>query len=101
MESDWSPGDWAVYRKSKVSKSPGPRATRVVPARKGDLYTYLVDKFWVVEELLPEDRVRLKTARGKTHVVSVDDPCLRRPSLVQRWLWRSRFRRVEQKTAQI
>ncbi len=95
MRNQWSQGDWAIYRKSKVSTSPGPRATNVVASQKGDSYTYIVDKFWVVEELLPDDELRMRTARGKTHVVRQDDPCLRRPSLVQRMVWRNRFRRIE------
>ncbi len=98
MHNDWSEGDWAVYRKSKVSSSPGPRATNVVASRKGENYAYIVDKFWIVEALLPDGRLRMRTARGKTHVVRLDDPCLRRPSLVQRLVWRNRFRQVEKKS---
>ena len=94
MHTNWSPGDWAVYRKSKVSNAPGPRATNVHAAPKGDSYTYIVDKFWVVEELLPEGDLRLRTARGKTHVIRQNDPNLRRPSFVQRLVWRNRFRRI-------
>jgi hypothetical protein len=96
MHHPWAPGDWAVYRKSKVSTSPGPRATNVVASQKGDSYTYIVDKFWIVEELLPAGELRMRTARGKTHVIRQDDPCLRRPSLIQRMMWRNRFRHVEQ-----
>jgi hypothetical protein len=94
MGNNWIPGDWAVYRKSKVSTSPGPRATNVFASRKGDTYTYIVDKFWVVQELLPDGELRMRTARGKTHVIRQDDPNLRRPSFVQRLVWRNRFLRI-------
>ena len=96
MSKEWSKGDWVIYRKSKVSTSPGPRATNVVASRKGDSYTYIVDKFWVVDELLPAGELRMRTARGKLHVVRQDDPSLRRPSLVQRLVWRNRFRQIEE-----
>lgn len=92
MRKKWSPGDWAVYRKSKRSTSPGPRAANVIAAPKGESYTYIVDKFWVVERILPGDKILLRTAKGKTHVIDASDPSLRKPSLLQRLLWRQRFR---------
>lgn len=98
--SHWNPGDWAVYRKSKRSTSPGPRAANVVATQKGESYTYIVDKFWVVEGVLPDNNVRLRTARGKTHVISADDPNLRRPSWLQRLMWRDRFREAEESVGQ-
>jgi len=93
--STWRAGDWAVYRKSKHSRVPGPRAARVQPAAKGDSYNYVVDKFWVVEEVLPEGRLLLRTARGKQHSIEVADPNLRRPNLIQRVMFRYRFQSAE------
>lgn len=95
MRQVWKQGDWAVYRKSKRSASPGKRAEHVIASPKGETYTYVVDKFWVVEATLPGNRLRLRTARGKTHVIDADDPSLRRPSLFQRLVRRDRFRIVE------
>ena len=95
MHDQWSPGDWAVYRKSKRSTSPGPRAEHVVASTKGETYTYVVDKFWVVESVLPENRLLLRTAKGKTHTIDTQDPNLRKPSWIQRLLWRNRFREAE------
>ena len=97
LHPHWKPGDWAVYRKSKRSARPGKRATNVVATSKGETYTYVVDKFWVVESVLPGDRLRLRTARGKTHEIDIDDPNLRRPTWLQRLLFRNRFRNVEQR----
>lgn len=96
MRQNWKPGDWAVYRKSKRSVSPGRRAENVVASPKGESYTYVVDKFWVVEATLPGGRLRLRTARGKTHEIDADDPSLRRPTLLQRIFRRDRFQTVEQ-----
>ena len=39
-------------------------------------------------------RFRL-TAKGKVHTIEADDPNLRRPGLLQRFLWRERFAMVE------
>jgi hypothetical protein len=96
MRANWKPGDWAVYRKSKQSPIPGRRAANVVANPKGETYTYVVDKFWVVEKVLPGDLLLLRTAGGKAHRINPDDPNLRRPSLLQRLLWRDRFHQVEQ-----
>lgn len=95
QKKEWSPGDWAVYRKSKRSFSPGPRAYNIMAASKGDSYTYVVEKFWVVESVTSDNEIRLRTARGKTNRISLDDPNLRRPSWFQRIVWRARFRQVE------
>lgn len=95
MHANWKSGDWAVYRKTKRSTSPGKRATQVIASAKGDAYSYVVDKFWVVERVLPGDRLVLRTARGKQHIIGSDDPNLRHPGLIQRILWRERFRLVE------
>ncbi len=93
--SRWSAGDWAIYRKPKRSVSPGRRARNVVPAARGETYNYTIDKYWVVREVLDDDRLLLQTRRGKQHEVSVDDPLLRRPRFWQRWLFRHRFVAVE------
>ncbi|MCG8648491.1 MAG: hypothetical protein MI861_01580 [Pirellulales bacterium] len=93
--SGWSVGDWVIYRKPKRSTAPGPRARNVVPASRGESYSYTVDKYWVVKELLGDDQLLLQTRRGKHHKVSADDPSLRKPHLWERWLLRGRFRAVE------
>lgn len=95
MQANWKSGDWAVYRKSKRGANPGRRAAQVVASSKGETYRYLVDKFWVVDDVLPDGKLRLVTAKGKVHVIESDDPNLRRPGLLQRFLWRERFAMVE------
>lgn len=95
MQTIWKSGDWAVYRKSKQGANPGRRAAQVVASRKGENYRYVVDKFWVVDEVLPDGRLRLITARGKVHMIQDDDPNLRRPGFLQKFLWRDRFTLVE------
>lgn len=94
-QAEWKSGDWAVYRKSKQGANPGRRAAQVVASSKGETYRYVVDKFWVVDEVMPDGRIKLITARGKVHTISSDDPNLRRPGFLQRFLWRERFAVVE------
>lgn len=91
----WSIGDWAIYRKQKRSTSPGPRAESMHPDEHGEEYTYIVEKYWVVEEILESGELQLITRRGKRHVVSPDDPRLLKPGIFKRWALGSRFREVE------
>ena len=69
-------------------------------ASKGDSYTYVVEKFWIVDRVTADNQVCLRTARGKTNFVALNDPNLRRPSWLQRFIWRARFRAVEDNSEQ-
>lgn len=88
------PGDWVIYRKQKISRSPGERAIDVRPSSGGEMYQYMVDKFWVVEEVLADGRVVLRTRRGKQHTVDADDMRMRLPRLWERWWYRDRFEAI-------
>jgi hypothetical protein len=91
-------GDWVLYRKLKHSASPGPRASNISAAPNGELYSYFVVKFWTVQEVLADCRLRLRTRRGKTHLIEASDPNLRRVSWWKRWIYKNRFREVEAST---
>lgn len=95
----YRPGDWVVYRKSKYSTQPGPRAQNVAPARGGDKYAYTVNKFWVVSQVLDDGRLVLQTRRGKEHIVDPDDHDLHPAHWWERWLYRGRFSAVENSEA--
>lgn len=95
-KSSWAVGDFIIYRKSKVSNSPGPRAKNVSPAKSGDSYGYTVDKYWVVKEVLATGDLVVRTARGKEHTLSPDDLALRKPYLWERWFFRARFRKLSE-----
>ena len=90
LDRRFGPGDSVVYRKSKFSKHPGRRAQSVRASRKGDYYTYFVDKFWIVREVRSSGELLVETRRGKTHVIDPSDPNLRRPT----WFQRLRFRNI-------
>lgn len=84
-------GDFVVYRAIKHSCKPGVRARDIAPAPLGETYTYRVDKYWVVEDVMSDDSVKVRTRRGKTRVVDISDPNLRRPTLWEKLVVRHRF----------
>lgn len=88
-------GDWVVYLKSKRSVHPGPRARDVQPSEKGDGYSYVVEKLWVVVEVCQDGTLVLKTRRGKQHRLPATDPLLHKASLFQRLRYRTRFQEIE------
>ena len=91
VKKEFQQGDWVVYRKTKSSVRPGPRAQNVSASEHGDQYTYTVDKFWIVDQILEDGSLRLITRRGKTHVVRPNDPNLHRASWWERMCFRKRF----------
>ncbi len=91
QHSRFSAGDPVIYRKSKHSTTPGPRARCVDPARHGEEYTYIVDKFWVVVEVRSDKCLLLATRRGKQHIVECTDPNLRHARWWEKLLYRERF----------
>lgn len=79
-----------VYEKQKHGARPGPRARDLRPAAHGEDYDYVVDKFWVVVAVRPDDHLRVRTPGGKLRELEVGDPHLR-PATVRERLW-LRFR---------
>lgn len=92
MNDEFEAGDWVVYRKTKHSSAPGPRARQITPAPRGDDYSYVVDKFWVVEQVLPDGKLSLRTRRDKAREIDSGDPNLRRARWWERWCYRRHFR---------
>ena len=95
MRTPYAAGDWVVYRKSKRSSAPGPRAQCVKASSAGEKYSYVVDKFWVVDAVLPGDKLLLRTRRGKLHEVDAHDENLRCANWLQRLIYRHRFPRSQ------
>ena len=91
MKLVYKKGELVIFRVSKWSQDPGPRAVHIHPAPRGDLYNYDVDKFWAVTEVLTDGQLLVVTRRGKTHVVNPADPRLRKASFWERMVYRSRF----------
>jgi len=84
-------GDPVIYRMTKHSQCPGPRAKGVSPSQHGDEYKYQVDKFWIVDEVLPDGKIRLRTRRGKIRIMKQDDANLRPPAWWESLLYRNYF----------
>jgi hypothetical protein len=89
--SELEPGDYLIYRKSKASPRPGPRARNVQPAENGDDYYYEVDKFWTVSDVLEDGRLVAVTRTGKHVYLTPEDERLRKAGLLARALHRGRF----------
>ncbi|MEY3172370.1 MAG: hypothetical protein RLZZ436_283 [Planctomycetota bacterium] len=90
-QSAYQPGDLVVYTVSKQGLHPGPGARDIQPVPNGEDYTYVVDKYWMVQQLADEGRVIIVTRRGKTREVSAADPLLRKANWWQRLRYRDRF----------
>lgn len=88
---EFQPQDIIVYEKTKESKRPGPRARDVYPTPNGDTYLYVVDKFWLVQEILEDRTMRVVTRTGKEHLLSCDDPCVRPVRWWEKLFFKSRF----------
>ena len=88
---DYRVGDWVLYKKTKHSSKPGPRAESVNPSSGGDSYSYVVEKHWIVQEVQEDGKLVLVTRRGKTHLISPDDPSIRKANWWQRFRYRARF----------
>jgi len=84
-------GDRIIYSKHKVSVHPGPRAYDIHPAEQGENYSYVVDKFWIVETVLDDGRILVTTRSKKQHYLDRHDPNLHKAGLITRLRYRNRF----------
>ena len=77
-------GDWVVYCKTKYGNHPSRRAKNIVASESGDGYSYSIDKFWLVENVLADGQLLLQTRGGKQHLIDENDPNLRLATLWDR-----------------
>lgn len=87
----FQPGDLVIYTVSKQGLKPGPNAREIQPVPNGEDYTYVVDKFWMVQQLAPGESLIIVTRRGKTREVACSDPLLRKATWWQKLRYRDRF----------
>jgi hypothetical protein len=90
MISSFGPNDWVVYTREKHSLSPGRRAKNISPSPHGEMYSYEVDKYWIVRQVR-DGEVVLQTRRGKTHSLPLQDARLRKANLWERLFFSHRF----------
>ena len=84
-------GDLVIYTLTKQSPHPGPRARSIHPSESGEDYSYVVDKFWMVARLVNGHQLQLVTRKGKTRVVDLTDPLLRKANWWEKFRHRNRF----------
>ncbi len=84
-------GQFVIFRKSKTSTRPSPRAKDLRPAKHGDTYTYIIDKFWKVVQVFDDDTIEIETRRGKRNRLSANDPLLRKVYPWERLIFRNRL----------
>ena len=96
VRHNFKPGDPVIFRVTKTSTCPGPRAKSVCAQSQGETYTYQVDKFWVVAESEDDNTLLLHTRRGKQHRVEANNPHLRRATWWERLLYRDRFPQLDE-----
>lgn len=87
----YKPGDPVVYRASKNTSRPGPRAECINPSPRGESYQYQVDKLWVVAAVLDNGDLLLLTRRGKSHRLEADNGNLRHATWWERIKYAGRF----------
>jgi len=91
MPTYYYPGQPVIYRRTKHSARPGPRARNVQPTERGETYWYEVEKFWVVDQLQTDGTLILRTRRGKKYIAQASDPHLRPARWWERIVHRHRF----------
>lgn len=89
-------GDRIIYCKQKASNRPGPRARDVYAAPFGETYSYIVDKFWRVQDFTDDGRIVVTTRTHKVHYLNPNDPNLHKAGWIERVRYRSRFPQAEQ-----
>jgi hypothetical protein len=90
MDPQFKINDWVVCTRQKHGMSPGPRAKNITPSPHGDLYSYEVDKYWIVRDVLPETLL-VETRTGKVREIPKNDRRLRHPSWWERLFYADRF----------
>ncbi|MGL4555496.1 MAG: hypothetical protein ACRC33_30370 [Gemmataceae bacterium] len=86
MRGTLTPGAAIIYRRYRTATRLRRKAQDIFPSANGDSYTFAVDKYYRVEEVLPDGRVVVRTRRGKRRTLNPADPAMRRPSWWE-WLW--------------
>lgn len=84
-------GQRVVFAKDKYGEMPGERAQQISASPKGDAYSYIVEKYWVVDEVMDGGVLLLRTRKGKLHHIHQEDPGLRLPTLWERLFLAGRF----------
>jgi len=85
------PGEFVVFSKLKTSSHPSPRAKAIHPAQHGESYSYIIDKFWKVVQVVDDETIEVETRRGKRHRLDKNTPQMRKAGLLHQLVYRDRF----------
>jgi hypothetical protein len=91
MNHQFKVGDPVIYQRTKRSTHPGPRAEKIYADPHGETYTYIVDKFWRVKQVMDGGKLLLYTRRGKEHICHSTDRNLKRAGWITRLVRHNRF----------
>ena len=94
MTVKFNRGDLLIYKKQKQSNRPGPRARSVASAVQDGVFSYVVDKLWIVGTIGEDGTLEVHTRSGKCHQVAADDPNLRRVNWWQSIWYRSSYQEL-------
>jgi hypothetical protein len=94
-----------LIRRSRASTRPSEASAHVPtrdvrPESKGEGYTYVVDKFWIVKQIAGNQIIAL-TRTGKLHELDASDPRLHRASWWQKLIYKSMFPKRPEESADI
>ena len=84
-------GDFVIFGKAKSSTHPSPFAKHIQPAKHGETYSYIIDKFWKVVRVFDNGMIEIETRRGKHHLLDTDSSQLRKARWWDRLMFRKRF----------
>ncbi len=84
-------GEFVIFRKSKTSVRPSPRAKDLQPAKHGDTYSYIIDKFWKVVQVFDDNTIEVETRRGKRSRLDANSPLVRKVYPWERFFFRDRL----------
>ena len=84
-------GDFIIFRKWKSSTSPSPQAKNTYPSQSGEMYSYGIDKYWKVVEVVDDQTIEIETRRGKRHRIEKNPSIMRKASFLDKLLHKDRF----------
>ena len=84
-------GDFIIVQKWKASTHPSLRAKETFPSRNGEMYSYRIDKFWKVVQIVDDKTIEVETRRGKRYRLEKNGFKGRKAGFFDRLFYRDRF----------
>lgn len=72
----FSVNDFVIYHQPEAAVRPVPGARNISPAERGELYTYVVDRFWRVAQVNNDGTLDAIESSGRRHRLRQTDPAL-------------------------